>query len=232
MLIEYQNATIEHDDGTVVLKGVNFQASEGEFVYVIGKVGTGKSSLLKSMYMELEVSQADKAEVLGVDLRELKQRQVPALRRQMGIICQDFQLLTDRTVQKNLRFVLKATGWKDKHQIDQRIEEVMRQVGMLDKLSAMPYELSGGEQQRVAIARALLNDPKVIFADEPTANLDPETASQLTALLHDISQHGAAVVMSTHNMRMLEQFPGIVYRCEGGRIEEKKMGDSPINKKN
>ena len=221
MLIDYQNAIIEHDDGTMVLDEVNFKVSEGEFVYVIGRVGTGKSSLLKTMYMELELAKADKAEVLGTDLLQLKQRQVPALRRQMGIICQDFQLLTDRNVQKNLRFVLKATGWKDRLQIDQRIEEVMKKVGMMDKLTAMPYELSGGEQQRVAIARALLNHPKIVIADEPTANLDPETASQLTALLHDISQQGAAVVMSTHNMRMLEQFPGIVYRCEGGRIEKR-----------
>lgn len=222
MLIDYQNATIEHDDGALVLKEVNFKASEGEFVYVIGRVGTGKSSLLKTMCMEKEVANADKAEVLGVDLLSLKQRQVPALRRQMGIVSQDFQLLTDRNVQNNLRFVLKATGWKDKRQMDERIETVMSRVGMMDKLSSMPYELSGGEQQRVAIARALLNNPKIVIADEPTANLDPETASQLTALLHDISQHGAAVVMSTHNMKMLEQFPGIVYRCEGGRIEEKK----------
>ena len=222
MLIEYKDATIEQTDGTVVLKGVDFHADEGEFIYIIGKVGSGKSSLLKTMYLELEMLEATQATVLGQDLLALRRRHVPALRRQMGIICQDFQLLTDRNVQRNLRFVLKATGWKKRDDIDRRIEEVLRQVGMLDKLTAMSYELSGGEQQRIAIARAILNEPKVIIADEPTANLDPETAAKITALLRDISQKGTAVIMSTHNMQMLNQFPGIVYCCKEGRIEEVK----------
>ena len=189
---------------------------------IAGVAGSGKSSLLKTMYLELEMLEATQATVLGQDLLALRRRHVPALRRQMGIICQDFQLLTDRNVQRNLRFVLKATGWKKRDDIDRRIEEVLQQVGMLDKLTAMSYELSGGEQQRIAIARAILNEPKVIIADEPTANLDPETAAKITALLRDISQKGTAVIMSTHNMQMLNQFPGIVYCCKEGRIEEVK----------
>ena len=222
MLIDYKGATIEQTDGTQVLTDVCFHASEGEFIYIIGRVGSGKSSLLKTMYMELDIYEAQQATVLDQDLLRLKRRQVPALRRQMGIICQDFQLLTDRDVMHNLRFVLKATGWKKREDRDRRIAEVLQQVGMSDKATAKPYELSGGEQQRVAIARAILNQPKLIIADEPTANLDPDTARQITALLRDIAQKGTAVIMSTHNMQMLELFPGIVYRCKDGRLEEQK----------
>jgi len=222
MLIDYKGATIEQTDGTKVLTGVSFHAAEGEFIYIIGRVGSGKSSLLKTMYMELDIFEAEQATVLDQDLLRLKRRHVPQLRRQMGIICQDFQLLSDRDVRHNLRFVLKATGWTKRADRDRRIDEVLEQVGMTQKAAAMPYELSGGEQQRVAIARAILNEPKLIIADEPTANLDPDTAVQITALLRDISQHGTAVVMSTHNMQMLERFPGIVYRCNGGQVEEMK----------
>ena len=177
MLIDYKNATICQRQGIQVLGNVNIHVDEGEFIYIIGRVGSGKSTLLKSIYFELPVNEADEATVLNHDLRTLRQKYIPALRRQMGIIFQDFQLLGDRTVYKNLKFVLKATGWKNKTEIDQRINDVLTDVGMLDKLDKMPHELSGGEQQRIAIARAILNKPKIIIADEPTGNLDPETAN-------------------------------------------------------
>ncbi len=221
MLIEYSNVNVYQGEKTV-LTNVNFKADEGEFIYIIGKVGSGKSSLLKTMYAELDIydDEADKAEVLGRDMITLKRKDVPALRREMGIIFQDFQLLHDRSVRKNLEFVLKATRWKYKDRIEERIQKVLEDVGMEDKIDSMPHQLSGGEQQRIAIARALLNAPKIIIADEPTGNLDPDTATQIVGLLKDISKTGTAVVMSTHNWSMLEQFPGIVYKCEDGHITE------------
>lgn len=220
MLIEYKNAKICPTDGKVILADVNFNAGEGEFIYLIGRVGTGKSSLLKTMYFELDLDEAEKAVVLNHDIKSLKRKHVPALRRQMGIIFQDFQLLADRTVRRNLEFVLKATGWKKKDEIEARVKEVLAEVGMEEKIDQMPHELSGGEQQRVAIARAILNKPKVIIADEPTGNLDPETAEKIIQLLRNISQTGTSVVMSTHNLPMLEKYPGIVYRCAEGHLEE------------
>lgn len=220
MLIEYKNAKICQTDGKVILADVNFNAGEGEFIYLIGRVGTGKSSLLKTMYFELDLDEAEKAVVLNHDIKSLKRKHVPALRRQMGIIFQDFQLLADRTVRRNLEFVLKATGWKKKDEIEARVKEVLAEVGMEEKIDHMPHELSGGEQQRVAIARAILNKPKVIIADEPTGNLDPETAEKIIQLLRNISQTGTSVVMSTHNLPMLEKYPGIVYRCAEGHLEE------------
>lgn len=220
MLIEYKNAKICQTDGKVILADVNFNAGEGEFIYLIGRVGTGKSSLLKTMYFELDLDEAEKAVVLNHDIKSLKRKHVPALRRQMGIIFQDFQLLADRTVRRNLEFVLKATGWKKKDEIEARVKEVLAEVGMEEKINQMPHELSGGEQQRVAIARAILNKPKVIIADEPTGNLDPETAEKIIQLLRNISQTGTSVVMSTHNLPMLEKYPGIVYRCAEGHLEE------------
>ena len=220
MLIEYKNAKICQTDGKVILADVNFNAGEGEFIYLIGRVGTGKSSLLKTMYFELDLDEAEKAVVLNHDIKSLKRKHVPALRRQMGIIFQDFQLLADRTVRRNLEFVLKATGWKKKDEIEARVKEVLAEVGMEEKIDQMPHELSGGEQQRVAIARAILNKPKVIIADEPTGNLDPETAEKIIQLLRNISQTGTSVVMSTHNLPMLEKYPGIVYRCAEGNLEE------------
>jgi cell division transport system ATP-binding protein len=220
MLIGYKNVNIYHKDGETVLKDVNFHVGEGEFVYVIGRVGSGKSSLLKSIYFEKDIDEAEEAIVLGQDLLTLKRKQIPALRKQMGIIFQDFQLLSDRSVYHNLRFVLKATGWKKKDEINNRIEEVLKAVGMSEKKDRMPHELSGGEQQRIAIARAILNSPKMIVADEPTGNLDPETANNIIMLLRSISERGTAVVMSTHNIPLLDRYPGIVYRCEGERIEE------------
>ena len=217
MLIDYQNVKVYQED-ICILENVNFHADEGEFIYIIGKVGSGKSSLLKTMYCELDLEEADKAEVLGRNLMTLRRKDIPALRREMGIIFQDFQLLHDRTVERNLKFVLNATGWKDKQQIWNRIDEVLEAVGMGDTKQKMPHELSGGEQQRVAIARALLNKPKVIIADEPTGNLDPETAANIILLLKQISMNGTAVVMTTHNIPMLDKFPGIVYRCKDGHM--------------
>ena len=219
MLIEYKNVTICQQDGEAVLSGVDFHVDQSEFVYIIGRVGSGKSSLLKTIYQELDIKEADEATVLGVNMKSIRRRDVPALRRQIGIIFQDFQLLADRTVYKNLRFVLRATGWK-KEKVDARIDEVLSQVDMKDKMLRMPHELSGGEQQRIAIARALLNSPKLIVADEPTGNLDAETASGIMQLLSQIAQTGTAVVMTTHNKSLLEHFPGIVYQCVDGRVEE------------
>ena len=219
MLIDYKNVHISQNDGQQTLSGVNFHVDEGEFVYIIGRVGSGKSSLLKTIYQELDIDEAEKAEVLGHNMLTIKRKQVPALRREMGIIFQDFQLLADRTVYKNLRFVLRATGW-GKKEVDERINEVLSLVGMSDKMLRMPHQLSGGEQQRIAIARALLNKPKLIVADEPTGNLDPETAQGIMELLRQISQSGTAIIMSTHNMPLLDLYPGIVYRCFEGHLEE------------
>lgn len=221
-MIEYKNANIYQQPESLVLSGVNFHVDEGEFIYIIGKVGSGKSSLLKTFYCELDIDEADEATVLGKDMKTIRRKDIPALRRELGIIFQDFQLLSDRSVYKNLLFVLKATGWKDKEKADKRIAEVLKSVGMKDKADKMPYELSGGEQQRIAIARAILNHPKVIIADEPTGNLDPETANRIIELLKEISMTGTAVIMSTHNMPLLNQYPGIVYKCENGKIEEQK----------
>ena len=221
MLIEYKNVNVYQDDREV-LRGVDFHVDEGEFIYTIGKVGTGKSSFLKTIYCELDIDEedADTAEVLGRNLKTLRRREVPALRKELGVIFQDFQLLHDRSVWENLQFVLKSTGWKDKAERAERIEKVLADVGMSDKKHNMPYELSGGEQQRIAIARAILNNPKVIIADEPTGNLDLDTATNIVALLRDITQSGTAVVMSTHNLSMLSKYPGIVYRCGDGKIKE------------
>ena len=217
MLIDYQNVSIYQAD-KCVLQNINFHIDEGEFAYLIGKVGSGKSSLLKTLYCELDLveGETEKAEILGRDLKTIRRKEIPALRKELGIIFQDFQLLHDRTVRKNFEFVLKATGWKNKKDRDKRIEEVLKEVGMIDKIDKMPHELSGGEQQRVAIARAILNNPKIIIADEPTGNLDPETASNIVSLLKDITKQGTAVVMTTHNIPMLDKFPGIVYRCKEG----------------
>lgn len=221
MLIDYKNATIYQED-KLILDNVNFHLDEGEFIYLIGKVGSGKSSLLKTMYGELDIDNADNAMVLGRDMLKIKRKHLPELRREMGIIFQDFQLLHDRTVYKNLRFVLKATGWKKNEDIDTRIDEVLDAVNMADSKEKLPHELSGGEQQRIAIARSLLNKPKVIIADEPTGNLDPETAENIVLLLKGITHSGTAVVMSTHNLPMLDKVPGIVYRCESNTLEEVK----------
>jgi len=218
MLINYKNVNISHYDEETVLKGVDFKVNAGEFIYIIGKVGSGKSSLLRTVYGELDIDSAFTANVLGRDMMRIRRSEVQSLRRELGIVFQDFKLLTDRSVRRNLEFVLRATGWKDAYDIDKRISEVLKSVGMEGYDERMPHELSGGEQQRIAIARALLNSPKLILADEPTGNLDPETAESIVGLFRDISSTGTAVVITTHNMTLLEKFPGIVYKCEDGKL--------------
>ena len=218
MLVEFKKANICQAEGENVLENVDFCVNEGDFIYLIGRVGSGKSSLLKTIYCELDIDEAEKAEVIGNNLLEIRRKEIPALRKQMGIVFQDFQLLTDRNVYKNLRFVLRSTGWKDKQEIDERIREVLQDVKMEDKADKMPHELSGGEQQRVCIARAILNHPKMIIADEPTGNLDPETADNILQLLREIAQKGTAVIMTTHNMPLVDKYPGIVYRCDDGKM--------------
>ena len=218
MIINYKKATIRQKDGIEVLGGVDFHVDDGEFVHIIGRVGSGKSTLLKTIYCELFIDEAKEATVLGHDLLTLKRKQIPALRRQMGIVFQDFQLLGDRTVERNLRFVLQATGWDNRADRDRRIDEVLAAVGLTEKKDKMPHELSGGEQQRVAIARAILNSPRLIVADEPTANLDHQTAVGIMDLLRNISQTGTAIVMSTHNIPLLDKYPGRVYRCKDKQL--------------
>ncbi len=220
MLISYKGAYIYQQGVKNILHDVDFYVNEGEFVYIIGRVGSGKSSLLKTIYCELDIDKAEEAIVLDYDLLTLKRNRIPALRKQMGIIFQDFQLLTDRTILRNLKFVLESTGWDNNETIEKRVYEVLADVGMEDKAYKYPYELSGGEQQRVAIARALLNKPKLIVADEPTGNLDPETAEHIILLLRKISENGTAVVMSTHNIGLIERYPGVVYRCNDNKLEE------------
>ena len=204
-------------DENVILHDASFTLCNGEFVYVIGKVGSGKSSLLKSLYCEIPISQGE-AWLMDYNLCKMKRKDIPYLRRKLGIVFQDFQLLTDRSVIKNLEFVLRATGWKKKSEIKERIEEVLHQVGMQTKGYKMPHELSGGEQQRIVIARALLNDPELILADEPTGNLDPETSGQIVQLLHDICQKGTAVIMTTHNSTLVHNYPARIVKCENARL--------------
>ncbi len=227
MLINYKNVTLCQKEHTV-LKGIDFQAREGEFIYLIGKVGSGKTSLLKSFYGELDIHSGN-ADVLGVDMTRVKRKHIQALRRRLGIVFQDFQLLTDRNVQQNLDFVLKSTGWNKRKERDTRIREVLEQTGMTDKINHMPYEMSGGEQQRICIARALLNRPAMIIADEATGNLDYETGKHTTALLHQICNSGTTVIMSTHNERLIREFPGIVYRCGDRQLTEcsEEFGTAP-----
>jgi len=218
-LIEYKDVELLRKE-LVVLKHVSFSVDKGEFVYLIGKVGSGKSSLMKSVYAEVPIYDGE-ASVLDYDLIGIGRKDIPFLRRQIGIVFQDFQLLNERTVEQNLRFVLEATGWKDNEAMEGRIAEVLEDVGMQNKNYKYPYELSGGQQQRVAIARALLNKPSVILADEPTGNLDPETARQILELLRGIASRGdAAVVVATHNLGFVEEFPGRVLCCENKSLIE------------
>ena len=217
-LIRYQSVNI-CQQGLEILKDINFELNKGEFVYLIGKVGSGKTSFLKTVYGELEI-QSGEAEVMGRNMRSIKQKHIPELRRQLGIVFQDFQLLTDRTVHANLEFVLCATGWKNKVDIHTRIEEVLEQVGMSGKGYKMPNELSGGEQQRIVIARAILNKPNLILADEPTGNLDSETGHHIVKLLKDICAQGSAILMITHNLNMISEYPGKVFKFENHHIEE------------
>ncbi len=202
-----------------VLTDVTFSVNAGEFVYLIGRVGSGKSTLLKSIYAEVPVT-SGQAQVLDYDLVALRRKKIPYLRREIGFVFQDFQLLMDRTVYANLDFVLRATGWTSRAAREERIEEVLKQVGMTTKSYKMPHEISGGEQQRVVVARALLNSPRLILADEPTGNLDPETGEQIIDHLHSIAAQGTAVIVATHNLQLLQRFPGRVLRCEGKRLVE------------
>ena len=217
-LIDYHSVNV-YQEAQEVLSNVNFQVEKGEFVYLIGKVGSGKSSLLKTLYGELPLNEGE-ARVMDFDLLHLRQKHLPQLRRRLGVIFQDFQLLTDRTVEANLRFVLRATGWKNNVEITQRIQEVLDLVGMSTKGYKLPNELSGGEQQRIAIARAILNRPELILADEPTGNLDAETSRNITELLHKVCEQGSAVVMITHNLHLLDMFPGRVFQCKDHHLTE------------
>lgn len=212
MLVTYKNVTIDRKNKTV-LKDVNFSLYPSEFYYLIGKVGSGKTSLMKSMYADVPIISGEEANVLGYDLLKIHIRDIPYLRRKIGIVFQDFQLLQERTVFSNLEFILKSTGWRDKKQINERIEEVLVEVGMDNKSYKMPHELSGGEQQRIVIARALLNRPQLILADEPTGNLDPTTGFQILDLLYGLKESGHTILMATHNLQLLEDFPGKVFRC-------------------
>lgn len=217
-LIVYKDVEICQDE-QIVLKDVDLTISSGEMVYLLGKVGSGKSSFMKTIYGELPVVGTE-AIALDYDLLKLRRREIPYLRRKVGVVFQDFQLLVDRSVEENLMFVLKATGWTDKHAMKNNIYDVLKQVGMEDKTYKMPYQLSGGEQQRVVIARALLNSPDLILADEPTGNLDPETGRGIMELLYSISQAGMTVIMSTHNPNWPEQFPGRMLQFVDGKISE------------
>lgn len=216
-VIKYTHVNIKQD-GVPVIEDVNVEFSRGEYIYIVGKVGTGKSSFLKTIYGELEIEEGE-ANVLGFDLKKIKPSRLPQLRKKLGIVFQDFQLLIDRTVYDNLMFVLKATGWKNKTEAKARIYEVLEQVGMANKGYKKPNELSGGEQQRIVIARAILNKPDILIADEPTGNLDVETADAIVRLLHDISASGTLVIMTTHNLAILEKYPGTVYVCKNHKLE-------------
>ena len=234
ILIRYKDVHIQQQDNDI-LEDVNLELNKGEFVYLIGKVGSGKTSLLKTLYGELEVKSGE-AEVMGYNMKTIKRKHIPALRRRIGIVFQDFQLLTDRTVYANLEFVLRATGWKNKREINYRIEEVLEQVGMEGKGKKMPNELSGGEQQRIVIARAILNKPELILADEPTGNLDVETGRKIVELLKGICENGSAIMMTTHNLNLLNEYPGKVYRfadkhitCDSPAITETQSDDDSLS---
>jgi len=206
----------------LILNKVSLRIERGEFVYLIGKTGSGKSSLLRLLYGDIKPTQGT-AMVAGFDLLKLKRSQIPKLRRKLGIVFQDFQLLTDRNAKDNLSFVLRATGWKDQKEIDNRISDVLAKVGLPTKGFKMPHELSGGEQQRLAVARALLNDPEIILADEPTGNLDPQTSMEIMNLLIEISKTGRSVLMATHNYNLIERFPNRIVKCELGKVSDQDL---------
>jgi cell division transport system ATP-binding protein len=220
MVVQIEHANI-YQSGSLILQNVNLKVQKGEFVYLVGKTGTGKSSLLKTLYGELTLTEGI-GNVAGFNLKEMDWKKLPFLRRNLGVVFQDFQLLTDRNVNDNLRFVLKATGWLDEQLIQQKIDDVLNKVGLQNKGFKMTYEMSGGEQQRVDIARALLNAPKLILADEPTGSLDPETSDEIMQLLFQIAKEdGTAIVMATHDYMVVNKFPARTLTTEGGRLVEK-----------
>ena len=219
-IILFKNATINQYK-KAVLSEINFSISEGSFVYLIGRTGSGKSSLLKTLYGDLKLQQGE-GSIAGFDLAKLKDRKIPDLRRKIGVVFQDFQLLPDRTIERNLDFVLRATGWKDKQERTKKIDEVLDLVGLKDRRKHFPNALSGGEQQRIAIARALLNDPDIILADEPTGNLDPITSLEVMELLRNINQKGTTILMATHDYNLISKYPNTTYKCEEGKLSEIK----------
>lgn len=222
-VLQVMQATIFQGE-TPVLSDVNFSVEQHEFVFLIGRTGSGKSSLLKTLYADLKL-QSGLAEIVGYSLTKIKNNEVPFLRRKIGIIFQDFQLFSDRSVSENLSFVLKATGWTEPVKIKERISEVLIQVGLTDSLTKMPHQLSGGEQQRVVIARALLNEPSILLADEPTGNLDPDVADGIFRLFQDINKKGTAILMATHNHELLRKFPYRVLKCEKGKLLDSQLHD-------
>lgn len=213
-----KNAAI-YQGNNLIISNVNVQINKGEFVYLIGKTGSGKSSFMKTLYADLELKEGE-GEIVGYDLKKLKEKDIPYLRRKLGVVFQDFKLLPDRTVEKNLEFVLRATGWKDKAEISHKIESVLHKVDMHTKAYKFPHQLSGGEQQRVAIARALLNDPELILADEPTGNLDPQTSIEVMEVLQEINRNGNTILMSTHNYALLLQYPSKTLKVENNELFE------------
>jgi cell division transport system ATP-binding protein len=217
-ILELSNASIFQRE-TLILSDVNIEIKKGEFVYLIGKTGTGKSSFMKTLYGDLPLKNGY-GQIVGMELKNLKDNQIPYLRRKLGVVFQDFKLLNDRNIKENLTFVLKATGWKDKQKMNQKIDEVLDKVGMKTKNFKFPYQLSGGEQQRIAIARALLNDPELILADEPTGNLDPQTSVEVMQVLQDINANGNTILMATHDYALLLKYPSKTLKCDGQRLFE------------
>ena len=217
-ILELRNAAIYQREN-LILSDVNVQVTKGEFVYLIGKTGTGKSSFMKTLYGDIPLTEGE-GSIVGQDLRKLKEKHIPYLRRKLGVVFQDFKLLNDRTVKENLWFVMKATGWKDKKSMENRIEKVLGKVGMKTKNFKFPYQLSGGEQQRIAIARALLNDPELILADEPTGNLDPQTSVEVMEVLQEIHKNGNSILMATHDYALLLKYPSKTLKCDGQRVFE------------
>jgi len=217
-IVTLDNATIINENN-VIFSSINFKVNAGEFIFLIGKTGAGKSSLLKVLYGDLTL-ESGKGSIVGFDITELKDKQIPLLRRKIGVVFQDFKLLPDRTIFENLSFVLKATGWKEKCKIKARVIEVLNLVNISPETQKYPFELSGGEQQRVAIARALLNEPELIIADEPTGNLDPETSQEIMQLFRKLHSEGISVIMATHDYNMIVKFPGKIYQCDNGNLNE------------
>lgn len=217
-IVSFSDATI-NQSGKTILTNVSIEVPEGSFVFLIGRTGSGKSSLIKTIYGDLELA-GGVGNVTGYDLTRLKSKQIPNLRRELGVVFQDFKLLQDRTIGENLKFVLRSTGWKNKKEIDDRINKVLKMVGISLNKDKYPFELSGGEQQRVAIARALLNEPKLIIADEPTGNLDPQTSQEIMQLFKSLHEKGMTLLMATHDYQMIVKFPGKIFKCEDGKIFE------------